>query len=139
MNVRQLSNRIEAGQQTDLRRPQPKTPAGTPRGTFAEHLERARQQPGSATISHHAWQRIRQRGISMTDAEQHHLAEAMHHLAGKGARDALLLRPDAAFVVNVPNRTVVTAIDHSEMQQRVFTQIDSAMMLGTASPSSPST
>ena len=66
----------------------------------------------------------------MTEAQQRSLAEAMRHLASKGARDALLMRSDAAFVVNVPNRIVVTAIDHNEMQHRVFTQIDSAMLLG---------
>ena len=53
----------------------------------------------------------------------------MKTLAAKGARDALLMRADAAFVVNVPNRTVITAIDRQEMQHRVFTQIDSAMLL----------
>ena len=39
------------------------------------------------------------------------------------------MRPDAAFVVNIPNRTVVTALDRQEMQERVFTQIDSAMLV----------
>jgi hypothetical protein len=34
-----------------------------------------------------------------------------------------------ALLVNVPNRTVFTALDQSEMQKRVFTQIDSAMTL----------
>ena len=80
-------------------------------------------------ISSHAWQRIQQRGISMTKAQHHSLGEAMKTLAAKGARDALLMRADAAFVVNVPNRTVITALDRQEMQHRVFTQIDSAMLL----------
>ena len=131
MNVRQLANRIDPGQATP--RPdqtRPSGPASAERGrTFAAQLERARLDTQGPTISNHAWQRIQQRGISMTDAQQRSLAEAMQQLADKGARDALLMRADAAFVVNVPNRTVVTAIDHQEMQHRIFTQIDSAMLV----------
>lgn len=57
------------------------------------------------------------------------LGQAMQDLEAKGARDALLIRSDAAFVVNVPNRTVVTAIGQEEMAHRAFTQIDSAMLI----------
>ena len=132
MNVRQLANRIDPGQaiprQDTAKAHSPASRGG--RSSFASQLERARLETVGPKISSHAWQRIQQRGISMTDAQQRTLAEAMQHLAQKGARDALLMRTDAAFVVNVPNRTVVTAIDQQEMQSRVFTQIDSAMLLG---------
>ena len=131
MNVRQRANRIDPGQQAALRDRSRATAPGAEdeRSSFASHLERARFENLGPKISSHAWKRIQQRGISMTDAQQRSLAEAMQQLADKGARDALLMRTDAAFVVNVPNRTVVTAIDHNEMQHRVFTQIDSAMLL----------
>ena len=132
MNVRQLANRIDPGQAPSRRNPttvhSPASREG--RRSFASQLERARLETLGPKISTHAWKRIQQRGISMTDAQQRTLAEAMQQLAQKGARDALLMRSDAAFVVNVPNRTVVTAIDQQEMQHRVFTQIDSAMLLG---------
>jgi len=131
MNVRQLAGRIDPGQPASLReRPQAEAP---PRGAagsdFTSYLERARLEAAGPTISNHAWQRMQQRGISMTEAQQRSLNEALQHLESKGARDALLMRSDAAFVVNVPNRTVVTAIDRHELQHRVFTQIDSAMLL----------
>jgi flagellar operon protein len=57
------------------------------------------------------------------------LSEALTSLDAKGARDALLLRSDAAFVVNVPNRTLVTAIGREELAEKIFTQIDSAMIV----------
>ena len=131
MNVRQLATRIDADPKVSPRgRPQSGAAAQQEgRSTFASQLKRARLGAMGTTISSHAWQRIEQRGISMTDAEQHRLGEAMKTLAAKGARDALLMRADAAFVVNVPNRTVITAIDRHEMQQRIFTQIDSAMLV----------
>jgi hypothetical protein len=33
------------------------------------------------------------------------------------------------MIVNVPSRTVVTAMDGSQMKSNVFTQIDSAIIL----------
>ncbi len=131
MNVRQLATRIDADPKVSPRG-RPQTGAAQQRegrSDFASYLERAHLESTGTKISNHAWQRIQQRGISMTEPEQRRLGEAMKELAAKGARDALLMRADAAFVVNVPNRTVVTAIDRHEMQQRVFTQIDSAMLL----------
>lgn len=131
MNVRQLANRIDADPRVSPRG-HPQT-GGTAQGEawsdFASQLKRARLEAIGPKISSHAWQRIEQRGISMTEADQYRLGEAMKTLAAKGAHDALLMRADAAFVVNVPSRTVITAIDRDEMQQRVFTQIDSAMLL----------
>ena len=134
MNVRQLAARTSAAQEPRPAAPSRfKVPPRGPNSDFAKHLEFVRRAAGQkdivARISQHAWHRIDQRGISMTDAEQATLGEAMLTLEERGARDALLLRADAAFVVNVPNRTVVTALDHQEMHQRVFTQIDSAFLL----------
>jgi flagellar operon protein len=97
--------------------------------SFADHLESARKPSGDVQLSAHAQKRVQQRNISFTPTEQRALSDAVQQLDAKGARNAAVLREDAAFVVNVPNRTVVTALDHSEMQHRVFTQIDSAMKL----------
>lgn len=135
MNARQLAARVAPAQKTP-----PRAPAAAPRPSpapggpsFADQLRQAQEPaPGAApdvTLSAHAEKRVRQRGISMTAPEQRALAGAMDQLGAQGAQDAVLLRHDAAFVVNVPNRTVVTALGTGEMQQRAFTQIDSAMLL----------
>lgn len=102
---------------------------GTSETSFADHLEGAQQESESVELSAHAKRRLMQRDISLDDAERNALAEAVEQLDGKGAREAAVLRDDAAFVVNVPSRTVITAMDQTEMKERVFTQIDSAMML----------
>jgi flagellar operon protein len=80
-------------------------------------------------LSAHAEQRIAQRDISLTLPERQDLSHALDKLTEKGSNDALLLRSDAAFVVNVPNRTIVTAINQSDLEERIFTQIDSAMLV----------
>lgn len=110
--------------------PSPNTPAqDTDEAAFEDHLKEAENEGEGVTLSVHAKQRVAQRNISLDAAERQTLSGAMQTLDDKGAQDAAVLRDDAAFIVNVPSRTVVTALDQSEMQQRVFTQIDSAMTL----------
>ena len=135
MNVRQLAARVGPVPPQD-----PPGAAPEPRGPdaphFAEALRRARHETAhpatpddGLTISGHAQQRLLQRGISMSPEQRQELTNALGTLNDKGARDALVLRTDAAFVVHVPSRTIVTALDRQEMAQRVFTQIDGALLL----------
>lgn len=134
MTVREIASRIDPGQLAPQRDPSPARAPGAAGGTdFAEQLRRANEQasgtPAGFKMSAHAQERIEQRGISMNPAEQQKLTDALFQLESKGSRDALLLRGDAAFIVNVPSRTVVTAVNTDELRERVFTQIDSAVML----------
>ena len=133
MNVRQLAARVDPAQVAPQTPPTPAAPDRTGRSSFADELRRLRETRTTSTdaftVSVHAQERMRQRGISLTDGQQQSMQEAFGLLEAKGAREAVLLREDAAFVVSVPNRTVVTALHRDEMQQRVFTQIDSAMLV----------
>ena len=134
MNVRNVASRIDPGQNVQQRGSPPRRPVDQREPSkFADQLKQARDlaslRHNGITLSTHATQRIQQRGISLNPFEQKSLNEAMHQLEAKGARDALLLRNDAAFVVNIPSRTVVTAMGQGELQERVFTNIDSAMLV----------
>lgn len=130
MNVRQLAARVEQLGQPKQANAPPRPPE-TKGPSFSELLRQAGkpEAPPGLQISAHARQRIEERGIPMDEAAEAALSKAMASLDAKGARDALLLRADAAFVVNVPNRTLVTAIGRDEMAEKVFTQIDSAMIV----------
>ncbi|TJY43184.1 flagellar biosynthesis protein [Cohnella pontilimi] len=92
--------------------------------TFEEML--ARQQ---LKFSHHAEMRLQQRGIVLKPEQLDKIASAVEQAAAKGAKDSLVLFRDIAMIVNVPNRTVVTAMDESSMKEHVFTQIDSAVVV----------
>ena len=122
MTVQQIAGRVTP---PSTAAPAPSAPRGS---DFAALLERAGSS-GTVSLSAHAAERIETRGIDFSDARQVRLTEALDTLAGKGSRDAVLLAPDAAFVVNVPNRTVVTALAPDEMRDRAVTQIDSALIL----------
>lgn len=80
-------------------------------------------------FSHHAEQRLQQRGIELLPDQLTRIADAVDQAAAKGAKDSLVLFRDIAMIVNVPNRTVVTAMDGQSMKEHIFTQIDSAVVV----------
>ena len=61
----------------------------------------------------------------MTGELRSTLELALDELSAKGSRDSLVLHGDEAFVVNVPTRTLITAMSREDMQNRIITQIDS--------------
>ncbi|MEO0557931.1 MAG: flagellar biosynthesis protein [Bacteroidota bacterium] len=106
----------------------PRDPAAPRASDFAALLAKA-SEPSRLTVSAHAAQRAGERAIDLSEPVQQRISEAIDTLGDKGARDALLIGSDAAFVVSVPNRTVVTALALNDLQDRAVTQIDSAFML----------
>ncbi len=90
----------------------------------------------SVHFSGHALERMRQRGIQLNDAQRLQLEEAMHRLSEKGVKQALVLLQDAALIVSVPNKTVITLMNKEELADTVFTNIDGAVLAPAASASS---
>ena len=80
-------------------------------------------------FSKHAMQRVEQRGIEITDSFMNDLNTAVSKARDKGAKDMVVIDQNGAFIVNVPNNIVVTAISGSEMKENVFTNIDSAVII----------
>lgn len=72
---------------------------------------------------------MQQRGIKLDSEQLVQLDTAVRKAEAKGAKESLILFKDVALIVNVKNRTVVTAMDGSQMKDNVFTQIDSAVII----------
>ncbi|WP_010269556.1 TIGR02530 family flagellar biosynthesis protein [Paenibacillus senegalensis] len=83
----------------------------------------------SVKFSHHAETRLKQRGINIGPDQLSKLANAVDKAAAKGANDSLILMGNLALIVNIHNRTVVTAMDQASMKNNVFTDIDSAIIV----------
>ena len=56
------------------------------------------------------------------------LAEGAQKAGVKGIRDSLVMVDNLAFIVNVPNSTVVTAMDQNQADENIFTNIDGAVI-----------
>lgn len=80
-------------------------------------------------FSAHATSRVQSRKLDIGPEKMRKLNEAVEKAAAKGLEDTLILTKDAAFIVNVKNRTVVTAMDRANMDGNVFTNIDGAVIV----------
>ncbi|RMG63765.1 MAG: flagellar protein [Calditrichaeota bacterium] len=107
--------------------PQPVVPPGqTP---FAEILREKLEGESGLRFSAHAQHRLKSRNIHLDEASLERLNRAVERADSKGAREALILMNDLAFIVSVDNRTVITAIDSDSMKDSIFTNIDSAVIV----------
>lgn len=97
--------------------------AGT---SFADILSNASKK---VSFSNHAMQRMESRNLNLSDQDLQKLDDTVDKMAQKGARESLIYMKDMAFVVSVPNRTVITAMDGSSAKENIFTNIDSAAIL----------
>lgn len=80
-------------------------------------------------FSSHAMSRIRDRSIAMGPELMQKLEKAVDTAAQKGAKESLILSDDAAFIVSVKNKTVITVVDRNQMNGNVFTNIDSTVVI----------
>lgn len=81
------------------------------------------------TISKHAQRRLETRNINLTDSDLKALSNAMDKAQRKGAKESLLVYKDSAFISNISNRTVITAMALDDNEENVFTNIDSAVFV----------
>ena len=83
----------------------------------------------SLKFSKHAVNRLSDRNISLTDAQNVRLENGVKQASEKGITESLVLVDSLAFIVNVPNKTVVTAMDQTETNSNIFTNIDGAVII----------
>ena len=109
----------------------PATPAKTP-ATGEQPFQRvldAEIQRQDLRFSNHAQERLQLRQIPMGPHEMERLKTGVAQAAGKGGRESLIFIDNADFLVNVPNRTVITAFGSDSMKNNVITNIDSAVIV----------
>ena len=80
-------------------------------------------------FSAHAAQRLQDRKIALDAPTMVKVNNAIDKAAAKGVDDTLILTKDAALIVSVKNRTVITAMDRASLAGNVFTNIDGAVII----------
>lgn len=92
--------------------------------SFAQILE---QTTSEVKFSKHANERLQSRNIDLSDSQKERLNQAVKTAGEKGIKESLVMLDDLAFIVNVKNNTVVTAMLGGE--QKVFSNIDGAVLV----------
>ncbi len=79
-------------------------------------------------FSKHATVRLSDRNIALSEQQLERLSEGTQKASEKGIKESLVIVDQLAFIVNIPNHTVVTAMDQTEARENVFTNIDGAVI-----------
>lgn len=80
-------------------------------------------------FSKHAAGRLADRNIELTSGQMERLSNGARKAGEKGIQESLVVLDGLAFIVNIPNKTVVTAMEQAETQDNVFTNIDGAVFM----------
>lgn len=98
--------------------------------SFQEIFEKKTQETDSSLkFSKHALGRLSDRNIELSEGQLERLNDGARKAGQKGIRDSLVIVDQLAFIVNVPNRTVVTAMDSTETTENIFTNINGAVIM----------
>lgn len=104
-----------------------KLPAG--QKSFGEILQnKLEDERSDVRFSKHAINRLESRNISITDNQMTRLNEGAKKAGEKGIKESLVLVDELAFIVNVENKTVVTAMNQGGNDENIFTNIDGAVI-----------
>ncbi len=77
-------------------------------------------------FSKHAEKRLEMRNISISAEQKARLEDAAEQAMEKGMTESLVMVDDLAFILNVRNKTIVTAVN--DTTNAVFTNIDGAII-----------
>lgn len=96
--------------------------------SFQEVLEKTKTEEENQELrfSKHANQRLQSRNIDLSQSQLERLWQGTNIAREKGIKESLVMVDDLAFIVNVKNNTVVTAVNNRE--DGVFTNIDGAVI-----------
>ena len=100
--------------------------------SFQEILQKQEESskaPAEVKFSRHAAGRLADRKIELTKNQVERLNEGAAKAEEKGIRESLVIVDQLAFIVNIPNNTVVTAMNQNDAAENVFTNIDGAVII----------
>ena len=101
--------------------------------SFQEILKQKSEAAGTENkplkFSRHADARMADRNISLTKEQLDRLEQGTKKADEKGIRESLVIMDNLYFIVNIKNRTVITAMDQSENEENVYTNIDGAVII----------
>ncbi|SER06474.1 flagellar operon protein [Gracilibacillus ureilyticus] len=87
------------------------------------------QQESKLNISKHAQQRMDARNILINDEKWSQMETKISEAKQKGIKESLVLMENAAFIVNVNNNTVITAMERAETKSKIFTNINGTILI----------
>lgn len=123
------NNLINPSLVNTVKKPEPITNnkiSNTNNKTFKEIFEN-KTENSNILFSKHAYMRLNSRNLQLSNAQIKRVEDGIKRAEEKGIRDSLVLVDNIALLVNIKNKTVVTAIDNNS--EKVYTNIDGAVIV----------
>lgn len=127
LSIEQLTDRyLKPGGRTETER---ETGSLSFKDILESRQAAAENTAGSLKFSKHAMGRLSDRNIELTNGQMERLNDGARKAGEKGIQESLVIMDGLAFIVNIPNKTVVTAMDSAETTDNIFTNIDGAVII----------
>ena len=97
--------------------------------SFRQILEQVSNRNDTVSFSRHANERLSSRNILLNEDQMQLLNEGVKQAKEKSIQESLVMMDNIAFIVNVKNNTVITAMDQNTNDSNVFTNIDGAVIV----------
>lgn len=132
--MNKISNQFSSIEQiTDqyLKKGMPETAQASPEVSFQDILKHKQSVNDNSALrfSKHASMRLQSRNIELSSEQKERLETGTQKAEAKGMKESLVIVDSYSFIVNVPNKTVVTAMDQTESADNVYTNIDGAVIM----------
>ena len=97
--------------------------------SFRQILEQVSNRNDTVSFSRHANERLSSRNIRLNEEQMQRLNEGVKQAKEKSIQESLVMMDNIAFIVNVKNNTVITAMDQNTNDSNVLTNIDGAVIV----------
>jgi len=122
-SIREMSSRIGQTEKNDKKNV--RTSGSVSFEELLRQTTKTEAQP--LKISKHASLRMESRNIDLTQEQWDRLQDGVVKASEKGIKESLVMVDDMAFIVNVDNNTMITAVGSSD--EKIFTNIDGAVIV----------
>ena len=118
-------------QEQYLKKPSKVTNVVTNQGLSFQEIwkQKTGEVKGELRFSKHAANRLADRNLTLSEEQLSRLTEGAKKAGEKGIKESLVMVDQLAFIVNVPNNTVITAMDNTQASENIFTNIDGAVIM----------
>lgn len=123
------NNLINPSLVNTVKKPEPITNnkiSNTNNKTFKEIFDN-KAENANISFSKHASMRLNSRNLQLSNAQIKRVEDGIKRAEEKGIKDSLVLVDNIALLVNIKNKTVITAIDNNS--EKVYTNIDGAVIV----------
>lgn len=101
----------------------------THQDSFQDILNKTIEDNSELQFSKHASMRLKSRDIKISNEQMERIENGVTKAKAKGIKDSLVLVDNIALVVNTRKNIVITAMEQTQNDENIYTNIDGAVIV----------